>query len=656
NYSRAVDAYVNENYEEAFDYANKEIADNPKNGYAFLILADIRLNTEEYDRALTAVNEGLKYIPKADKEYRIWGLSIRVEIFCDLEEYDLALKDLDQMLKEDPNNAETYNYRAQIYFEQEKYDLSDANSRMLLSLDPGNVMGYMYLGRNANARGRYEEAIGHYNYAVKLASDYVSGYSFRAESYLALGKIDEAIDDIIKALEIGFDLKSILLMAEVAEIDFLKITSRLKVQMTKYPNGDIWPYCLGALYEQSGEYAKAIEYYKKEYSIQSDPSPLSNIASCYDELGDYSTALRYIDQAITLDPDNYNYVFTKADILYDADMPKEAIKEMNKYIERYPDYYFGYYRRGWNKEHSGDMNGAIEDYSIAISLNPDYPYAYMNRGVLFNLKGQKELAEKDFIEVIQRDAIPEECECAFYAYYYLGDKDKAVEFLNGMLSDNENADAYYEATCLYSIMGETEKSLEYLRKTLEAGYRSFAHIRRDRDLDLIRETEEFKRLISKYELKLQEELKELNEDANYEEVTAEIPFTKESGILKVACSINNLPLYFYFDTGAADVSMSIVEAAFMVKNGYLTQRDIGGSQYYQNATGEISEGTVVNLRDVEFGGVHLADVKASVVRNQNAPLLLGQSALQKLGSVEIDNVRQVLKITYHKPIGKDDSY
>ena len=56
-----------------------------------------------------------------------------------------------------------------------------------------------------------------------------------------------------------------------------------------------------------------------------------------------------------------------------------------------------------------------------------------------------------------------------------------------------------------------------------------------------------------------------------------------------------------------------------------------------DANGDISEGTVVNLRNVDFGGLHLNNVRASIVRNQKAPLLLGQTVLGRLGSIEIDN-------------------
>lgn len=103
---------------------------------------------------------------------------------------------------------------------------------------------------------------------------------------------------------------------------------------------------------------------------------------------------------------------------------------------------------------------------------------------------------------------------------------------------------------------------------------------------------------------------------------------------------------FHFDTGASDVSLSSVEATFMVKNGYLSASDVIGKQQFLTASGEVSEGTVINLREVKFGTLHLDNIRASVVRNQAAPLLLGQSVLSRLGKIEIDNAKRNLKVTY----------
>lgn len=147
-----------------------------------------------------------------------------------------------------------------------------------------------------------------------------------------------------------------------------------------------------------------------------------------------------------------------------------------------------------------------------------------------------------------------------------------------------------------------------------------------------------------FESKWKAEQSTLTEAAEYEEELIEIPFTMEGGICKVKCSINGLPLYFYFDTGASDIGISSVEAAFMLKNGYLDNSDFYGKAYYTNANGDIFEGTNIRLREINFGGLVLKDVRASVAKSQKAPLLLGQTALQRLGKIEIDNERKVLRV------------
>lgn len=64
NYNRGVEAIQNNNAEEALEYLNKELEDNPNNGYALAWIATVREYQEEYGRALTAVDLALKYIPK----------------------------------------------------------------------------------------------------------------------------------------------------------------------------------------------------------------------------------------------------------------------------------------------------------------------------------------------------------------------------------------------------------------------------------------------------------------------------------------------------------------------------------------------------------------------------------------------------------------
>lgn len=49
---------------------------------------------------------------------------------------------------------------------------------------------------------------------------------------------------------------------------------------------------------------------------------------------------------------------------------------------------------------------------------------------------------------------------------------------------------------------------------------------------------------------------------------------------------------------------------------------------------------------MNIGGLELKNVRASVVKNQRAPLLLGQSVLSRLGKIEIDNDKKIIKVTY----------
>ena len=50
-----------------------------------------------------------------------------------------------------------------------------------------------------------------------------------------------------------------------------------------------------------------------------------------------------------------------------------------------------------------------------------------------------------------------------------------------------------------------------------------------------------------------------------------IKMEKSGGIYLIPCKVNGLPLKFIFDTGASDVSISLTEALFMLKNGNLKE-------------------------------------------------------------------------------------
>ncbi len=123
-----------------------------------------------------------------------------------------------------------------------------------------------------------------------------------------------------------------------------------------------------------------------------------------------------------------------------------------------------------------------------------------------------------------------------------------------------------------------------------------------------------------------------------------IKMEKVNGVFVMPCQVNGLGLKFVFDTGASDVSISMTEALFMLKNGYLKEKDLIGTKYYQIANGDVEEGTKIRLSIIRIGDLELRDVEASVVHNASAPLLLGQSALMRLGKIQFDYASGTLTI------------
>jgi aspartyl protease family protein len=115
-----------------------------------------------------------------------------------------------------------------------------------------------------------------------------------------------------------------------------------------------------------------------------------------------------------------------------------------------------------------------------------------------------------------------------------------------------------------------------------------------------------------------------------------VKMVEENGVYKIPIEINGSNMNFIFDTGASIISISSTEAMFLYKQGTLKEEDFIGNVNFQDATGAISEGTIIRLKTVKIGNKILQNVEASIVHNNSAPLLFGQSALAKFGKVSID--------------------
>lgn len=377
---------------------------------------------------------------------------------------------------------------------------------------------------------------------------------------------------------------------------------------------------------------------------------LEERGDCYDELGlldkaieDYSMAIEEAD-----DSDRARCHAVRAQALRSAGRYEEAIEDVQVFIDRYPAKAYGYYARGRCRELLGDREGAMKDYSEGIEIDEDYPYIYLMRGKMYLNNGDKDLAVKDFETVIGKDTIPDNGTCRHYALHFLGRDIEAEEWMEKLIAADPNSSVlWYDKACLLALIGKHDEAVKAFRTSMEKGYRHFVHIEMDSDIDSIRDREDFKTIVTQYQSALASEREIILETTSEEtaQSLSEIAMRKMyGGTYEIPCSVNGLPLNMIFDTGASDVSISSVEASFMLKNGYLTEDDVRGSTRYMTASGEILEGTVLRLKEVQVGDAVLKNVDASVVHNQKAPILLGQSVLEKFGTITIDNVNSKLII------------
>ncbi|MDE7414635.1 MAG: tetratricopeptide repeat protein [Muribaculaceae bacterium] len=656
NYTRGKEAFQNNQYDEAYEWIRKELAENPKNGYAYGILAYIFFTKEEMGRALSALDSSMKFVTSKNKDWHSAMLVTRSEIQKQLGDTLKALEDMDKAIKINPDEKDLYERRGDILFEIGDYDRSDADYQKMIDLDPGDTMGYMGMGRNAKTQKQWDKAIDIFSYVIKISPSYSSGYSFRGEAYAEQKKWAEAIDDLIKAASLDFDRKAWAHIFDLPTEAAPVLKAKLKIQMTKDPTNTDWHYFIARYSELHGDYDEAIEYYEKGHAVDPNPVFLENIANCYNHKHQPFKALDYADRGLMMSPGDLNLLNLKSNILSNLGKFEESLAIMDQLVAMDPENPEIYFDRAEVCLNLKRFKEGIENYDTVVMLFPkfeSFPRLLMRRGDAYRFTGQNDKARADYQRLIEveKDSVLTSDSWTPFAYSGLGNAEKAIETMKFIL-DNDTTDRagnLYNMACIYARLDRKEEALRYLKEAIDAGYNTPWFIQSDYDMDSLRDMPEFQNMLKEAKEALENLRNSSEEDQetiDYITETVEVPFTKESGVTKVKCVINELPLHFVFDTGAAEVTMSQLEANFMLKNDYIKPSDIIGSAKYMDANGDISEGTVINLRKVNFGGFELDNVRASVVRNQRAPLLLGQSVLGRLGKIEIDNPSQKLKITH----------
>lgn len=113
----------------------------------------------------------------------------------------------------------------------------------------------------------------------------------------------------------------------------------------------------------------------------------------------------------------------------------------------------------------------------------------------------------------------------------------------------------------------------------------------------------------------------------------EVKYTKSGGVYLIPVLINDvLQMKFIIDSGASDVSISPDVVLTLIKTETIKKRDWLPGKQYQLADGSIVQSDRFNIRTLKIGNRILKNVACSISNSIDAPMLLGQSALEQLGN------------------------
>jgi len=185
------------------------------------------------------------------------------------------------------------------------------------------------------------------------------------------------------------------------------------------------------------------------------------LALSYFYKGSFDEALEAVQKALTLDTNNFFAYWILGRIYFTTDKDKEAIKPFKKVIELNPEFYTVYSDLRMVYEKLGDTERLNEIVKTTLTFFRQYLEQYPDDGRARILYASILV----FVEKIEEAK---------------KETNMALE-----LSPNDNV-MLYNAVCLYSRIKEKKLAVETLRNIISSGFEHYDWIKRDPDLENIR--------------------------------------------------------------------------------------------------------------------------------------------------------------------------
>ncbi|MCL2711331.1 MAG: tetratricopeptide repeat protein, partial [Planctomycetaceae bacterium] len=159
--------------------------------------AEIHFIAHEYPQAIEYATHAIEADPAGVDGY-YW----RASAFRRIWENDKAQADADALLACTPHSALHLAYRGYAYILKKEYEQAVTECTEALRQDDSVKEAYHYRGWAYNNLKKFDDSIADYNKAIECDPKYAAAYYNRGNTYNKKGDYDRAIDDYNKALAI----------------------------------------------------------------------------------------------------------------------------------------------------------------------------------------------------------------------------------------------------------------------------------------------------------------------------------------------------------------------------------------------------------------------------------------------------------------------
>ena len=293
--------------------------------------------------------------------------------------------------------------------------------------------------RVVQAYGNYLERSGRTDEAIKVYSTFVEKTQRNPLIVAALEAARKGIkpapfvaDATAGVGEVLFGIASAL--SDEQSVDISQIYDQLALWVR--PDYPVAQMLLGEIYEDMKRFDKAVDAFRTlPQASPLTPAAELRIANDLDDLGRTDEAISGLDALIAREPDNYDALYTRGNILRGHERWKEAADSYTRALERLKtpnkQQWTLYYFRGISYERSGDWPKAEADFKTALKMQPDQPAVLNYLGYSWIEKRQN-LGEALAMVKKAVDLRPNDgyiVDSLGWAYFHLGDFEQAAKYL-----------------------------------------------------------------------------------------------------------------------------------------------------------------------------------------------------------------------------------